>query len=145
LRFAYGILERQFRRLYEEASRRQGIAGHNLLRLLELRVDNIVFRAGWARTRPQARQFVSHGLLLVNGCRITVPGRRLRPGDELTLSRRAQQMIVLRHNLDTLDRTVPAWLSRSPDGLSITITQEPDRDQIDTPVSESMVIELYSR
>jgi small subunit ribosomal protein S4 len=145
LRYAYGVLERQFRRLYEKANRQPGITGHNLLRLLELRVDNVVFRAGWARTRPQARQFVSHGLVLVNGRRITIPGLRLRPGDQVTLSPRSREMIVIRHNLDTLDRAVPVWLFRSADGSSTTVTHEPARDQIDTAVNEMLVVELYSR
>jgi small subunit ribosomal protein S4 len=145
LRYAYGVLERQFRRLYEKANRQPGVTGHNLLRLLELRVDNVVFRAGWARTRPQARQFVSHGLVLVNGRRITIPGLRLRPGDQVTLSPRSREMIVIRHNLDTLDRAVPVWLFRSADGSSTTVTHEPARDQIDTAVNEMLVVELYSR
>ena len=145
LRFAYGLHERQFRRLYEEAQRREGVTGHNLLRYLELRLDNVVFRCGWSRTRPQARQFASHGLLEVNGRRVTVPSIRLRPGDEVELTAKAQAMIVIRHNLDTLDVRVPAWLERRPDGHSVRVLANPTREQIQVPANEMMVVELYSR
>lgn len=145
LRYAYGLHERQFRRLYEEASRRPGVTGHTLLQLLELRVDNVVFRAGWARTRPQARQFVSHGLVTLNGRRITIPSIRLRAGDAVSVGDRARSLIVIRHNLDTLDRRVPAWIERDSDGTTARVTAEPARDQIDVLVNELMVVELYSR
>lgn len=145
LRFAYGLHERQFRRLYEEAQRRDGITGHNLLRYLELRLDNVAFRCGWARTRPQARQFASHGLLVVNGRRVTIPSIRLATGDEIELSAKAQAMIVFRHNLDTLDVQVPAWLERSADGHRVRVVAEPTREQIQVPANEMLVVELYSR
>jgi small subunit ribosomal protein S4 len=145
LRFAYGLHERQFRRLFEEARRRDGVTGHNLLRYLELRLDNVAFRAGWARTRPQARQFASHGLLVVNGRRVTVPSVRLRVGDEVEMGEKAEAMIVLRHNLDTLDVTVPPWLERSDDGRRVVVLAEPTREQIQVPANEMMVVELYSR
>jgi small subunit ribosomal protein S4 len=145
LRYTYGVMEGQFRRLYEEAARRPGITGHNLLRYLELRLDNVVFRSGWARTRPQARQFVSHGLIRVNGQRVTIPSLRLGAGDVVTLGDRAKEMIAVRHNLDTLDGIVPAWLERDGDGTRVTVASLPDREQIDVPVDEAMVVELYSR
>jgi small subunit ribosomal protein S4 len=145
LRFAYGLHERQFRRLFEEARRREGVTGHNLLRYLELRLDNVAFRAGWGRTRPQARQFASHGLLVVNGRRVTVPSIRLRVGDEVEMGEKAEAMIVIRHNLDTLDVTVPAWLERSDDGRRVVVLAEPTREQIQVPANEMMVVELYSR
>jgi small subunit ribosomal protein S4 len=145
LRYAYGLHERQFRNLYEEARRHEGVTGHNLLKYLELRLDNVVFRAGWARTRPQARQFTTHGLLLVNGRRVTIPSIRLRTGDEVALGEKAQAMIVLRHNLDTLDVAMPAWLERRDDGHQVRLLAEPTRDQIHVPANEMMVVELYSR
>ena len=145
LRFAYGLHERQFRNLYEEAQRHEGVTGHNLLRFLELRLDNVVFRAGWARTRPQARQFVSHGLLLLNGRRVTIPSIRLRAGDEVTLGGTADSMIVIRHNLDTLDVIVPAWLEAGADRRQVRVVSEPIREQIQVPANEMMVVELYSR
>ncbi|HEV8626358.1 MAG TPA: 30S ribosomal protein S4 [Acidimicrobiia bacterium] len=143
LRFAYGVMERQFRRLYQEAARRPGITGHNLLGYLELRVDNVVYRSGWARTRPQARQFVSHGLVTVNGKRVTIPSLRLRPGDVVALGSKTADMIAIRHN--TLDRIVPAWLERNGEATSTTVVGVPMREQIDVPVDEAMVVELYSR
>ncbi|MGH8972073.1 MAG: 30S ribosomal protein S4 [Acidimicrobiia bacterium] len=145
LRYAYGVLERQFRRYYNQATRMPGITGHNLLMLLETRVDNVVYRAGWARTRPQARQFVSHGLVSVNGLRVTIPSQRVRPGDVVVLGEKARTMIVIRHNLDTLDVIVPPWLTLDAEHLSVTVGAEPTRDQINTPVNEMLVIELYSR
>ena len=145
LRYTYGVQERQFRRLYPEAARRPGITGHNLLRYLELRVDNVVYRSGWARTRPQARQFVSHGLVLVNGKRVTIPSLRVRVGDVVTLAPRSRNMIAIRHNIDTLGRITPAWLSRSDDDMTTTVLALPEREHIDVPVDEAMVVELYSR
>ena len=145
LRYAYGVLERQFRRYYQEATRRPGITGHNLLALLETRTDNVVYRAGWARTRPQARQFVSHGLVSINGKRITIPSQRVRTGDTVALTPKAREMIAIRHNADTLDVRVPAWLSRDADGNVISVLSEPQREQIDMPVNEMLVVELYSR
>ena len=145
LRYAYGLHERQFRNLYEEARRHEGVTGHNLLKYLELRLDNVVFRAGWARTRPQARQFTTHGLLLVNGRRVTIPSIRLRTGNEVALGEKAQAMIVIRHNLDTLDVAMPAWLERRDDGHQVRLLAEPTRDQIHVPANEMMVVELYSR
>src|ERR1700739_5130782 len=117
----YGILERQFRNMYAEASRQPGITGENLLRLLELRLDNVVFRAGWGASRAQARQFVRHGHVLVNGKRVTIPSYRVRKGDTVALKDKARGMIVVRHNLDTLDRLVPPWLETGAEGYQVTV------------------------
>jgi len=141
----YGLLEKQFVNLYEEASRQSGITGENLLRMLELRLDNIAFRAGWGSSRNQARQFVRHGLVQVNGRRVTIPSYRARVGDVVTLKQQAQQMIVIRHNMDTLDRQVPPWLESGEGGLSVTIRQLPLREHIDAPVREQLIVELYSK
>jgi small subunit ribosomal protein S4 len=138
-------MERQFRRLYQEAARRPGITGHNLLAFLEMRVDNVVYRSGWARTRPQARQFVSHGLVLVNGKRVTIPSLRVRVGDVVSLGPKTAPMIAVRHNLDTLGRIVPPWLERNGEATGTTVRAVPMREQIDVPVDEAMVVELYSR
>ncbi len=139
------MLERQFRRLYQEAARRPGITGHNLLAYLEMRVDNVVYRSGWARTRPQARQFVSHGLVTVNGKRVTIPSLRVRIGDVVALGPKSANFIAIRHNLDTLDRIVPPWLERNGESTATTVLAVPMREQIDVPVDEAMVVELYSR
>jgi small subunit ribosomal protein S4 len=144
-RFAYGLSERQFRNLYEEANRRPGVTGENMLRFLELRLDNVVYRAGWAATRPQARQFVSHGHMSVNGKRVTIPSYRVRKGDVVTVGTKAREMIVFVQNRDVLDRTPPGWLSTGGEGWEVTVTELPIRDQIDVPVREQLIVELYSK
>jgi small subunit ribosomal protein S4 len=144
-RFTYGLTERQFRNVYEEASRRPGVTGENMLRFLELRLDNIVYRSGWASTRPQARQFVGHGHLMVNGKRVTIPSYRVRKGDVITVGNKARQMIVFVQNVDVLDRQPPAWLARGADQWEVSVEALPTRDQIDVPVREQLIVELYSK
>jgi small subunit ribosomal protein S4 len=144
-RFTYGLSEKQFRNLYEEASRKEGVTGENMLRFLELRLDNVVYRAGWAATRPQARQFVGHGHVSVNGKRVDIPSYRVRKGDVISLRDKARRMIVVQWNRDTLDRTPPAWLQAGDDGFSVTVLELPTRAQIDVPVREQLIVELYSK
>ena len=144
-KYIYGVLERQFRRTYEEANRLSGPTGENLLRLLEQRLDNVTFRAGWASTRPQARQFVNHGLVLVNGKRVDIASFRVRKGDVVSLSPKAAAMIVVQHNLDTLDRSVVGWLERGEAGRQVTVRDLPQREHIDIPVREQLIVELYSK
>src|SRR5919112_2646675 len=144
-KYIYGVLERQFRRTYDEANRLSGPTGENLLRLLEQRLDNVVFRAGWASTRPQARQFVNHGLINVNGKRVDIASYRVRKGELVSLRAKAQEMIVIQHNLDTLDVRLPAWLDSGDGGRSVTIRELPLREQIDVPVREQLIVELYSK
>jgi small subunit ribosomal protein S4 len=139
------VLEKQFANLYEEANRQQGITGENLLRMLELRLDNVVFRAGWGASRNQARQFVRHGHVLVNGRRVTIPSYRLRKGDVVALKEKSRSMIVIRHNIDTLDRRVPPWLETGAEGYEATIRDLPLREHIDVPVREQLIVELYSK
>ncbi|MGH9064103.1 MAG: 30S ribosomal protein S4 [Acidimicrobiales bacterium] len=141
----YGVLERQFVGLYEEATRQPGVSGENLLRMLELRLDNIAFRAGWGASRSQARQLVRHGHVLVNAKRVTIPSYRARQGDVVSLSESARQMIVIRHNVDTLDRAVPPWLEAEGEGQSVRVLNPPLRDHIDVPVREQLIIEHYSK
>jgi small subunit ribosomal protein S4 len=141
----YGLLEKQFRSLYAKANRAPGITGENLMRALELRLDNAVFRTGFASSRNQARQFVRHGHVKVNGKRVTIPSYALRKGDVITLSDKAQKMIVIRHNIDTLDRQVPQWLEVSTTDMSATVRDLPLREQIDVPVREQLIVELYSK
>jgi small subunit ribosomal protein S4 len=141
----YGLLERQFENLYKEANRAKGVTGETLLRFLEQRLDNIVFRAGWARTRPQARQFVNHGMVDVNGKRVDIPSYRVRKGDVISLRDKPRSMIVIRHNLDTSDAIVPAWLETGDGGFAVTVVDLPRRDQIDVPVREQLIVELYSK
>jgi small subunit ribosomal protein S4 len=141
----YGVLEKQFHNLYEEANRQQGITGENLLRMLELRLDNVTYRAGWGASRAQARQLVRHGHVLVNGKRVTIPSYRLRKDDVVALKQKSRSMIVVRHNLDTLERQVPQWLETSAEGFEVTIRDQPLREHIDVPVRESLIVELYSK
>jgi small subunit ribosomal protein S4 len=144
-RFAYGLTERQFRNLYEEANRREGVTGENMLRFLELRLDNIVYRAGWAATRPQARQFVNHGHVEVNGRRVDIPSFRARKGDVIRLRDKARSGITVRWNLDVHARQAPAWLATGDGGFEVTVSELPTRDQIDVPVREQLIVELYSK
>lgn len=143
-RFTYGLTERQFRNLFSEASRRQGVTGENMLRYLELRVDNVVYRSGWAATRPQARQMVNHGHINVNGRRVTIPSYRVRKGDVIEVRPKARDFAMLQWNLDVLDRTPPAWLEKG-EALQIVVRELPIREQIDVPVREQLIVELYSK
>lgn len=144
-KYIYGVLERQFRKTYDEAIRLQGPTGEILLRLLEQRLDNVVYRAGWASSRPQARQFVNHGLIQVNGSRVDIPSYRCQQGDVVSLGPKAQKMIVIQHNIDVLDRSLVGWLEQGDGGKAVTVRSLPERDHIDVPVKESLIVELYSK
>jgi len=144
-KYIYGVLERQFRKTYEEANRLAGPTGENLLRLLECRLDNVVYRAGWGCTRPQARQFVSHGLMLVDGKRVNIPSYRVTRGQVVTLSEKARKMIIIQHNIDTLDRRMVGWLEAGDEGREVTVRELPQREHIDVPVREQLIVELYSK
>ena len=141
----YGVLERQFRNLYAEANRQAGITGETLLRMLELRLDNVVYRANFAASRNQARQFVRHGHVLVNGKRMSIPSAQVKRGDVIEISPKAQNFIVIRHNADTIDRAVPMWLETTTGELKATVRDLPLREQIDVPVREQLIVELYSK
>jgi len=142
----YGVLEKQFRRLYEEATRQKGITGENLLRMLETRLDNVAYRATWGSSRNQARQLVRHGHVSVNGRRVTIPSYQVRKGDVVELRSKAQSMIAIQHNLDTLDRTVPPWLEIDGNSRAkATVRDLPMREHIDVPVREQLIVELYSK
>ena len=141
----YGVLEQQFRNLYVEASRQSGITGENLLRMLEQRIDNVVYRANFAASRNQARQFVRHGHVLVNGKRVTIPSYQVRRDDVVEVAPKAKSFIVIRHNTDTIDRAVPMWLEVSTGDLKATVRDLPLREQIDVPVREQLIVELYSK
>lgn len=141
----YGLMEKQFRNLYREANRQKGVTGENLLRMLELRLDNVAFRSGWGSSRAQARQLVRHGHIKVNGKRVTIPSYTVRKGDVVELGDKAKSMIVVRHNIETIDRQVPAWLERVGEGASVSVRDVPLREQIDIPVREQLIVELYSK
>ncbi|MDX1469422.1 MAG: 30S ribosomal protein S4 [Acidimicrobiia bacterium] len=145
LRTMYGVLERQFRRYYEEAARRQGITGDNLLMLLEQRLDNVVWRSGLAATRPQARQMVNHGHFQVNGKKVDIPSYQVGPNDVVTVKDRSKDLIMIQHSVDTQDRVVPDWLDVNRDERKIVVAAHPRRDQIDTDINEQLIVELYSK
>ncbi len=141
----YGVLEKQFRNMFAEADRQQGVTGENLLRMLELRLDNVAFRAGWGSSRSQARQLVRHGHVNVNGKRVTIPSYQVRRGDVVELRAKAHEFIFVQHNVDTLDRTTPPWLDKSGEGKAVTVRDLPLREHIDVPVRESLIVELYNK
>jgi small subunit ribosomal protein S4 len=141
----YGVLEKQFRNMYEEANRQPGITGENLLRMLELRLDNVAFRAGWGASRSQARQLVRHGHVNVNGKRVTIPSYRVRVEDVVSLKASSRELFIVRRNLDTLDRQLPLWLEASDGRNQVRVASLPERQQIDETVRESLIVELYSK
>lgn len=145
-KYTYGVLERQFRRYYAEANRRPGKTGDNLVVLLESRLDNVVYRAGLANTRRQARQLVSHGHFTVNGKKINVPSFQVSQYDIIDVRERSQKMEWFEDAQDRLvDVNVPAWLQVVPDTLRILVHQLPERAQIDVPLQEQLIVELYSK
>jgi small subunit ribosomal protein S4 len=141
----YGVLEKQMANTFEKASEVHGATGETMLQNLERRLDNTIYRAGWGASRAQARQFVRHGHVAVNGRRVTIPSYQVRKGDVISLRDKARNMIVVRHNLDTIDRQVPAWLERGAEGFEVTVLNPPLREHIDVPVRESLIVELYSK
>ena len=142
----YGVLERQFRNYYDEASRQSGLTGENLLRLLELRLDNVVYRGGLARSRDEARQLVRHRHFQVNGRTVNIPSYRVRPGDVITVRQRSRNIVPIVGALEIIGmKTIPAWLSTDQSKLQISVLDVPTRQQIDVPVQEQLIVELYSK
>lgn len=146
LRFQYGVLEKQFRGYYEEAARRRGITGVILLQLLETRLDNVIYRAGFANTRQAARQIVNHGHILVNGRCVDVPSFQVKPGDVIKVGAKpSSQQLALR--MTDLTQASPGvdWLTVDKDKLEATVSRVPERSDIDPIVNEQLIVELYSR
>ncbi|MFC4377470.1 30S ribosomal protein S4 [Nocardia halotolerans] len=145
-RFSYGVMEKQFRRYYEEANRLKGKTGDNLLRLLESRLDNVVYRAGLARTRRQARQLVSHGHFIVNGVKVNVPSYQVSQYDIIDVKEKSLPTLPFQVARETVgDRQVPGWLQVVPGRLRILVHQLPERAQIDVPLNEQLIVEYYSK
>jgi small subunit ribosomal protein S4 len=140
----YGLLEKQFRNYYEKAARGSGVSGENLLRLLETRLDNVIYRLGFAASRAQARQLVRHGHFQVNGRRVNIPSFQVKPNDIVNLKSGSPAEQVVRDATD-LTASVAPWLQADHDGLTGKILKLPDRVDIDTPVQESLIVELYSK
>ncbi len=142
----YGVLERQFRNYYEAATAMKGITGENLLRLLESRLDNVVFRAGFALSRDAARQLVRHGHVELNGKRASIPSMKVRPTDVIQVTSKSRNITPVQHALAVNENRSPAdWLSVERDSLKATVIHLPDRSMIDVPVQEQLIVELYSK
>ena len=145
-KFIYGVLEKQFRGYFNKAKRQPGITGENLMRILESRLDNVVFRLGFGRTRKEARQTVSHGHITVNGKRVDIPSYRVRPGDVVAVADKAKEMLVIKSALVSNERMqVPAWLEVDIEKLQGNVLSLPNRDQIDLDINEQLIVELYSK
>ena len=146
VKFIYGVLEKQFRNLYERADKMQGITGENLLALLELRLDNVVYRLGYGRTRKEARQIVRHNLVTVNGKKANIPSITLKVGDVVEIKESKKDLQRFKDVLEvTSSRIVPEWLSADHNTLSGSIVTLPKREQLDLPVNETLIVELYSK
>ncbi len=141
----YRLEERPFRRYVEEAIRRPGVTGENLLQLLEMRLDNVVYRLGLAVSRDQARQLVSHGFFTVNGRKVNIPSYQLRPGDEIAVAEGKRGSEPIASNLQSRGAHIPDWLTFDATTLTGRVLARPTREQIDTDVEEQMIIEFYSR
>jgi small subunit ribosomal protein S4 len=142
----YGILEKQFRSYYDEAARAKGVTGEELLRICESRLDNVVFRAGFAMNRPMARQLVSHGHFEVNGKKVNIPSYRVRPGDVVSVKNKSKSLGRIVENTAYAEgREVPAWLSSNLTQMAAEVVDLPERTQMDVPVQEQLIVEYYSK
>ncbi len=145
-KFIYGVLERQFRNYYEKAKTMSGVTGENLLILLERRLDNVVYRLGFANTRRQARQIVTHGHISVNGKRVDIPSALIKAGDVVEVCEKSQSNELFKIIKETNNAlSAPAWLESDQANLKGNVVRFPSRDEIDVPVNEQAIIELYSR
>lgn len=145
-KFIYGVLEKPFRNLYAIAERQKGLTGSNLMILLESRLDNVIFRLGFARTRKEARQIVDHKHVLVNGKCVNIPSYRVKAGDKIEIREKSKSCQRYKDILEvTSGRLVPAWLESDQEALSGTVVELPLREQIDVPVNETLIVELYSK
>jgi small subunit ribosomal protein S4 len=142
----YGVLEAQFRRYFAQADRTKGITGETLLQLLERRLDNVVYRLGFATSRPQGRQLVRHGHFTVNGRRADIPSFQVKPGDVVAVREGSRKNATIVHAQEEVKgRGIPEWLQLSADGFEATIGSVPTREQINLPVQEQLIVELYSK
>ena len=145
-KFIYGVLEKPFRNYYDKATRTKGQTGENLMILLEMRLDNVIFRLGFARTRKEARQIVDHKHVSVNGKTVNIPSYQVKVGDVIEIREKFKSAQRYKDVLDaTNGRVVPAWLTSDVENLKGTVEAKPTREQIDVPVDEMMIVELYSK
>jgi small subunit ribosomal protein S4 len=146
LRRIYGLLEGQFRRTFDEANRRKGVTGENLLTMLKTRLDNVVYSLGFATSRTQARQLVRHGHIIVNGRRVDVPSFRVRPGMEIEVRENSRKNVHIAEAMDfALGRGIPPWLEIDADAMKGKVLESPTREDIRFPIQEQLIVELYSR
>ena len=144
-KYTYGLLERQFRNLFEEASRKGGVTGEVLLQLLESRLDNTVFRLGVARTRRQARQLVSHRHITVNGRLVNIPSYKLKPGDIVGIKGKSKEMDIIQDSIGKSEARKFGWLEYNPDRFEGVFLEAPTREQIPENINEQLIVELYSK
>ena len=145
-KFIYGVLEKPFRNYYKKADRMKGMTGENLMTMLESRLDNVVFRLGFARTRREARQIVDHKHILVNGKSVTIPSYLVKAGDVIEVREKSKSLQRYKDIVEvTGGRLVPEWLDQDLEGLKGTVKALPTREQIDVPVNEMLIVELYSK
>ena len=145
-KFIYGVLEKPFRNYYEKAEQQKGMTGENLMVMLELRLDNVIFRLGLARTRREARQIVDHKHVLVNGKCINIPSYLVKAGDKIEIREKSKSSARYKEILEaTNGRLVPEWLEADKDALKGTVKSVPTREIIDVPVNEMLIVELYSK
>ena len=145
-KFVYGVLEKQFRGYFKKAKQMPGVTGENLMRILESRLDNVVFRFGFAKTRKQARQVVTHGHVLVNGKRVDIPSYRVKAGDVVAIAPKSKDLLMIKSALVSAEHTqVPGWLELDLEKLQGSVLALPTRDQIDLDIQEQLIVELYSK
>ncbi|MBR1828028.1 MAG: 30S ribosomal protein S4 [Atopobiaceae bacterium] len=145
-KFIYGVLEKQFRSYYDKALKLEGITGDNLMSILESRLDNVVFRLGFARTRKEARQTVRHGHITVNGKRLDIPSYRVKAGDVIAVAPKAKELLPIKEALISSESmAVPGWLEVDIEKLQGSVLQLPTRDQIDLDIDAQLIVELYSK
>ena len=145
-KFIYGVLEKPFRTYYEKADRMKGLTGPNLMTMLESRLDNVVFRLGFARTRREARQIVDHKFVLVNGKQVNIPSYLVKAGDVIEIREKSKGLQRMKDIMEvTSGRLVPDWLDVDSEKLQATVKELPSREQIDVPVNEMLIVELYSK
>ena len=145
-KFVYGVLEKQFRKYFDMASNKKGVTGENLLQILESRLDNVVFRLGFASTRPQARQLVTHGLFEVNGKKVDIPSYLVKPGDVISVRESKKDYASIKEMAEiNKSRVVPKWLEKDLNNLSGKVLTLASREDIDIPIEEHLIVELYSK
>lgn len=145
-KFIYGVLERQFRKYFEMASNKKGVTGENLLQILESRLDNVVYRLGYANTRAQARQFVNHAQFEVNGKKVNIPSYLVKVGDVITIKENKKDNSTIKANLEAnAGRAIPKWLEMDAKNASGKVVRLASREEIDLPIEEHLIVELYSK